>query len=271
MSGRKNIGIFFFNAAIFVLLEIAALGLLSHSGTLQHQWFFRGFNAVNSVFWGTGETIGGYFSLRKQNDDLARENFELVQELRAYRESDRDLGSMDFETVGNFTYIHSVITKHGAGKQHNYLILNKGADDGVLNGSGVITPDGIVGIVDGTSRQYSHVMSFQNADMVISARIGRDGTVGPLSWDGISGRGALLKEIPLNNPFEEGDTVYTSGFSSLFPSDIPLGVLGESRIVNGSSFEIKVSLFRDISDTRYATVVINNDTEEITELVEGVQ
>jgi rod shape-determining protein MreC len=63
-----------------------------------------------------------------------------------------------------------------------------------------------------------------------------------------------------------GDTVYTSGFSSIFPPDIPLGVTGESRIVNGATSEIKVRLFEDFSALRHVTIVENLGREEIKEL-----
>lgn len=269
MSGRRNISSYFFNAAVFIFLEIAALSFLSHNGQMQNRWMFRGFNAINSALWGTGENIAGYFSLKSRNEDLAMENYMLLQQLRAYQGAEKELELSDVETIRNFTYIHSAITKHSSNKQHNCIILDKGADDGVVNGSGVITSNGVIGVVDAISRRYAHVMSFNNKDMVISARIGKDGAVGPLRWDGISKTGAILSEIPHSTPFEQGDTVYTSGFSALFPADIPLGVLGESKIVNGSTKEIKVRLFQDISNARYVTVVINNEREEIEEL-EGV-
>ena len=67
-----------------------------------------------------------------------------------------------------------------------------------------------------------------------------------------------------------GDTVYTSGFSSIFPPDIPLGVTGESRIVNGSTSEIKVRLFEDFASLRYVTIVENLGRKEI-KLLEDMQ
>ena len=125
---------------------------------------------------------------------------------------------------------------------------------------------GVVGIVDAVSRNYSYGRSFRNSDMVISARIGLTGTVGALSWDGIHSNGAVLREIPLHIRLNEGDTVYTSGFSSLFPPDIPLGTTGEYVVENGATYEVKIRLFEDFSSVRYVTVVSNTDREEITEL-----
>jgi rod shape-determining protein MreC len=73
----------------------------------------------------------------------------------------------------------------------------------------------------------------------------------------------LLKEIPLQCKFHPGDTIYTSGYSSIFPADIPLGVTGESRIVNGATNEIKIKLFQDFSTLRYVTVVTNVGAKEM--------
>ena len=68
--------------------------------------------------------------------------------------------------------------------------------------------------------------------------------------------------------FHPGDTVYTRGYSSIFPPDIPLGVLGEARIVNGATYEINVDLFEDFGARRYVTVVDNTAQEEMKKLEE---
>ena len=87
-----------------------------------------------------------------------------------------------------------------------------------------------------------------------------------MSWDGIHSNGALLQEIPHHMEIAKGDTVFTSGFSSIFPPDIPLGITSESRIVNGSTYEIQVRLFEDFAALRHVTVVENLGREEIKQL-----
>lgn len=89
-----------------------------------------------------------------------------------------------------------------------------------------------------------------------------------MTWDGFSSNGAILKEIPHHVEFQPGDTVYTSGYSSIFPPDIPLGTTGDSRIVNGATYEIEISLFEDFGALRYVTVVENMGREEIKSLEE---
>ena len=82
-------------------------------------------------------------------------------------------------------------------------------------------------------------------------------------WDGVSSGKALIKEIPLQYKYQPGDTVYTSGHSLVFPPDIPLGIAGGSRVINGATNEIEVNLFQDFSSIRYVTVVHNNSFDEI--------
>ena len=268
MFRRGNIIIFIVNAAIFIALEIAALAMLRNNGQLQNLWISKGAHGFMAGVWGCTEDIRHYFSLKKENEDLAGMVFRQAQALRLYREqTGRDIPSdTTFDTVGNFRYIPASVSKTTRNSQHNYIIIDKGSDDGVSPGSGIITDKGVVGIVDAVSRNYSYGRSFRNSDMVISARIGLTGTVGALSWDGIHSNGAVLREIPLHIRLNEGDTVYTSGFSSLFPPDIPLGTTGEYVVENGATYEVKIRLFEDFSSVRYVTVVSNTDREEITEL-----
>ena len=86
------------------------------------------------------------------------------------------------------------------------------------------------------------------------------------AWDGVSKNKALLKEIPHHIALAAGDTVYTSGYSSIFPADIPLGTAGEAKIVNGATYEIQVTLLEDLESLRYAIIVGNLGNGEITKL-----
>ena len=256
------------NAAIFIFLEIAALNMLSNNGTVQNMWFSKGIHGLMGTIWGSTEQMKDYFSLKRRNDHLAQENFELRTRLAEYEVANEVASDavVDCKTAGGYRYIPAVIRKISNNTQHNYMIINKGSNDGVTNGSGVITGKGAIGVIDAVSGNYSYAISFKNHMMNISARLGKEGAVGPLSWDGKSSSGAILKEIPHHVEFAPGDTVYTSGFSSIFPPDIPLGVTGTSRIVNGATYEIQVTLFENFGALRYVTIVENLGKDEIKNL-----
>ena len=252
----------------FVLLEIAALSMLKHAGSLQDIWVTKASHRVMAWAWGGFDSIGHYFSLKTEHENLAEENAMLAEELRRSQDRVRtamENGLLTDTTIvfAGFDHIPASIVKISRNKQHNYFILNKGYEDGVQPQSGVITTTGIVGIIDAVDKHYSYGLSFMNTGISISARLGNEGAVGPLTWDGVSMDGAVLKEIPLQYKYAPGDTVWTSGYSSLFPPDIPLGIAGQSRVVNGAVNEIDVDLFQNYSALRYVTVVSNSGREEI--------
>ena len=255
------------NAAIFIFLEIAALNMLKNNGSIQGMWMSTGIQKVQDAIWGGSQRISDYFHLKKANEALAQENFRLRLQLEQMMVMHPETSENGFShlgnTAGNFRFTPAEIAKISNNTQHNYMIIGKGAEDGVVQGAGVITGKGAVGIIDAVSEHYSYARSFKNHEMSISARLGRSGAVGPLSWDGRSSSGAILTEIPHHVEFQPGDTVYTSGYSSIFPADIPLGTAGDATIVNGATYEIKIRLFEDFGALRHVTIVENLGSEEM--------
>ena len=224
--------------------------------------------------WGMSHDIKDYFSLRERNDMLAYENYELstrvaeLEELLTDRIRTSDLPS---DGIANgYRYVAATIEKISNNTQHNYIIINKGSEHGVTKGSGIITRKGAIGVIDAVSDRFSYARSFKNNKMNISARLGKEGAVGPMAWDGFSSSRAILSEIPHHVNFEKGDTVFTSGYSSIFPPDIPLGTAGEAKIVNGATYDIEINLFEDFGALRYVTIVENIGKEEIEELEGGL-
>lgn len=256
------------NLAVFILLEIAALLMLSNNNTLQRLWIARVSHGFMAKTWGTSQAVGNYFRLKKQNDELALENERLKETLRGYETAARESNPSSQPVLrgDGFRYIPAIIIKSGTNSQHNYLILDKGKDDGVVENSGIITSKGVIGIVDAVSKHYSFAISFLNKELNISARIDTSGAVGPLAWDGLRTDEAVLREIPLQFRYNPGDTVYTSGYSAIFPPDIPLGVAGEAKVINGATNEIRVKLFQDHSALKYVTIIENTRIREIEEI-----
>lgn len=246
------------------------MNLLRNNGELQDRWVAKWTHGIMAGVWGCTESVKDYFSLRQKNDELALENHRLAQLVRHYRlitGRDSALDTMSMTApVGDFSYIPATIIKMSANKQHNYMIISKGSEDGILPLSGIITEHGVIGIVDAVSKNFSYAISFTNSGITISGRIGREGVTGPMSWDGRSSRGAVITDIPLHLVITPGDTVYTSGYSTIFPPDIPLGTVKGAKVVNGSSYEVSVTLFEDFKKLKYITVAHNIRKSEIEEL-----
>ncbi len=252
-------------AVVFVLLETAALLFLHFSGPLQRSWIARGMQAGYGAIWGSTEAVKQYFALSKENARLSLENEILSMQLYGYKAAAQEYNyaASVGDTVARFHFIPAQVKKISSNKQHNYIILAKGSEDGVVPMSGVVTSHGVVGIVDVVSKNYCYAMSFKNKNVEISARVGHEGAIGILSWDGMRSNGAVLDGIPQHMAIEKGDTVYTSGYSDRFPAGIPLGKVVKKAIVSGTYYRINVELFEDCSNCRYATIVTSVDRDEI--------
>ncbi len=269
MARRRNTGYFITTAVVFIVLEAAAVTLVFLRGSVQNSMLTEGTHWLMDEVWGGMEGFKYYFSLNRENSLLAEENEKLHIELAHYQsESERAAHSLDVaDTIDNFVYLPAKIRKTSRNRQHNYIILDRGSDDGVHPLSGVVTEHGVLGIVDAVSRHYCYARSFRNPDMEVSARIGLTGPLGTLSWDGLKEDGAILNGIPQHIDVQVGDTVYTSGFSDIFPADIPLGTI-VSTGGGGTHYKINIRLFTNARSRRFATIAYNIDMEEIENLEE---
>ena len=265
MARSRSVGARILCAAVLILLETAAIVMLNHNNSMQRLWTMRLSHGFMAKTWGFTQKVRGYFSLAGQNEELALENHRLREMIREYENAAKaaDISLQSVARDDGFVYTPAQIIKSGTNSQHNYLILDKGSEDGIVQNSGIISSKGVIGIVDAVSRHYSYAISFLNTEVNISSRLGGTGAVGPLAWDGKNTDGAILKEIPLQYRYSPGDTVYTSGYSVIFPPDIPLGTAGDASIINGATNEITVNLFQDYTALKFVTIVRNTRAAEI--------
>lgn len=254
------------SAAVFVILEIAALLMLRSSSILQDIWFTKLSFRVTGLLWRNSESIKDYFNLRKQNEDLSADLFSLQAEilkLRSRQEvleqelSKVDLGSSEFE------YIPATIVKMSHNNSHNYIIINKGSKDGIKAPAGIVSSKGVVGIIGSVDEHYSYGLTLMNNDVRIGAKLGREELTAMVVWDGISTNKALALDIPPHHTIFPGDTVVTSGYSSVFPAQIPIGTTGQAQLVDGSTVRVGIDLFQDFETLRYVTIVQSLVSDQI--------
>jgi rod shape-determining protein MreC len=139
-------------------------------------------------------------------------------------------------------------------KQHNYLVLDIDRWENIVPDMGVITDNGVVGIIVNTSMHYATVMSLLNRDFKISARIKQSGYLGTLMWDGLDYREAILSEVPQHVSITVGDTIETSSYSAVFPEGIFIGTVTSYETKKGNFHEIRVKLEVDFKKLRYVNI-----------------
>ncbi len=253
---------------LFLIFEIISLILVVSYNNYQRVKFLNSSNNTIGAIYEFNNSVNDYFHLRRINDELASQNAtlrNLLQEQVNERIENRH--QKDSLSGKTFVYISALIVNNSANKQNNYLTLNRGYVHGVKPDMAIICPDGVVGVINHVSKNYSTGISLLNKRLFISAKIKRDGNYGSLVWDGMDYRKALLREIPIHIPLIVGDTIVTSGYSSIFPEGIMIGTIREFDIRNGSNYyTIEVDLSTNFKTISYVNIVQNVKQIEIRQL-----
>jgi rod shape-determining protein MreC len=245
-------------AIVFLMLESVALALLSYSTYYQQTRLFGAMQLVQNFCYEVVSEVTDYVSLKSYNEQLLAENARLHNLIDHYQHADTTLQakrSFDPRSGKLMTYVPANVVGGTTNKQYNLFTLNVGEWEGVSPEMGVITSDGVVGIVINTSAHYSTVMSLLNRDLRISGRLRRTGYLGTVQWDGVGYREVMLTEVPQHVEVAVGDTVETSGYSSMFPEGIFIGTVSSYATQKGNFHEIRVKLNLDFKKLRYVTVV----------------
>jgi rod shape-determining protein MreC len=262
----------FFKRNYFLLL-FAALEFLSFSFVFRNNYyheagFFNSANGVAGSIYKIQSGITSYFNLTEINRQLAEENAQMHNVLS--KPSDT-AGMRKYKSVTRygqqFNYVLGEVIDNSTNSTDNYITLDIGRKQGISNGMGVISPSGIVGIVVNVSDNYAVVMSLLHKSSQISAMLKKDGTFGTLHWKGTDYRYSTLSQIPMSEKLKAGDTIVTSGFSSLFPKGITIGNIETYETIPEQYFySIEVRLSTNFKNLRYVYVVSNIMKEEKTEL-----
>lgn len=215
---------------------------------------------TGSVFT-TFNNVSEYFALKKANDILVEENARLRETLSSsFIITDTCL---NYTSDINYQYTSAKVISNSIHKRKNYLMLNKGSDQGIKRDMGVVCPKGIVGTVIDVSKHFSRVMPVINTSNKINARIKKNDHLGNIEWDGKDYQYCLLTDIPSHVRLFKGDTIITSGNSFIFPKGILIGTVDEYYSIQGEKFaKARVRFSVDYNNLYYAYVITNLMLEE---------
>ncbi len=259
-------------AILFVLLELLSFHLIRNQNSYQRASFFNAFSNLKSRIHNESYSLRRYLNLNEINYALVQENKQLRNYLKDnYKTSITDFISID-DSIENkwYDYEEVKIINNSTNKQHNYITLNKGSIQGIEPEMGVISSNGVVGIVHSVSRNFALVLPILNSDFKLSSRIKRNNYFGSLSWDGSDYRFATLNEIPYHVELFKGDTIVTSGFSPHFPEGIIVGFIEDFEVKDGNFYTIKVLLANDFKQISNVYVIDNLFKDEQINLEKSV-
>lgn len=257
-------------AILFIFLEVIALIFLFSRNNFQRAAFLNSSNQVSGDIYARSNTVVNYFRLSAINRELAEENARLRQtvfHVMGDTIPDSGIAVRYLLADSGYTFLSARVINNSVNRQYNYLTLNKGSNDGVQPDMGVATVDGIVGVVMNVSPSYSTAISLLNQRWNVPAKIKKNNYFGPMSWDGRDYRYALLNDIPFHVELAAGDTIVTSGFSTIFPEGLLLGVVDSFSKEGGDNFyNIRVKLSVDFKSLSHVEIIGNRHRDEIESL-----
>jgi len=183
-----------------------------------------------------------YLSLRnahRENENLRAQVADL--KLRLQRLEGRAATADRLEQLLAFRESHSdapllaarVIAASPAGTS-KVIYVNRGERDGVRKDMGVVTPDGVVGKVLEVYPSTAQVLLVTDRESGVGARLAT------LRVQGVArgtGEAALLMHYVINDlEVPVGERIVTSGQDRIFPKDLPVGTVSETK--PGSPFKV---------------------------------
>ena len=129
---------------------------------------------------------------------------------------------LDFQRESKMTILPArVINMSASPYLSSSLSIDVGLESGVEENDPVITPKGIIGKTTIVGNNASIVQMINDVNFRLSVRIKPSGSTGIMRW--LDGDLYLIKEVQKNANVNIGDKVVTSGFSDIFPDDLPVG------------------------------------------------
>lgn len=208
-----------------------------------------------------------YFGLREENERLASENAYFLSLIQSEDSIAIDTTLPLYSETFSFQYIPAKVIDNSVTESINYIMLNKGSKSGVEKGQGVITGQGVVGIVTHTSEDYSMAMSVVSTKSRISVKHEQTGALGNLTWNGASPWVLSIDNVSKTNVIAVGDTFNTAGFSNFFPPSIPAAIVTSVEQDPSTSFlYIDASLSINIDKIDHVYIVKSKDKPQIDSL-----
>ena len=262
---------------LFLLLEGISIVLVVCFNNYQKATLFTSANSIAGNIYTAMTDVDSYFGLKDENEALINHNNALINEievlknrLRKYEDSTSIAVIEQTYHNDGFYYNTAKVVNNSINKINNFITIDKGLSQGVGDQMGVFNHQGVIGVTVTASDNFTVVMPLLNSRSIISCKV-KDKALCTLKWDGSDTQHSYLIDLPRYELFESGDTVVTSGFSSMFPAGIPLGQIERLEdSADGQSYRAQVKLFVDFSNIDNVFVVGNNNREEQENLEESI-
>ena len=248
---------------VFVLLEVFCFVFIVKNSNYWGATYFSTAGSVAAQVLKTSNSIAQYTKLRETNEALAQENRRLNETLVRLGQS-RPAGAppiyqVDSAFARRFAFVTvAKVINATTFNPNNYITIDKGYDDGVREGMGVLAPTGVVGKVKFTNAHQSLITSVLHSQFKISAKLTRSGEIGFVEWEGTDATSVLLNDVSRYKKVSKGDSAVASELNSVFPAGAMIGRVRSVKVNRDQTFyDIVLSLSTDFTRLSYVYLVDN--------------
>ena len=195
--------------------------------------------------------------LQEQNLKLALQVESMLQ-LAAENKRLKDM--LNYKRESTLTLLPAKVVGTGAGVNLNSISIDVGRLSGVHRNNPVITPRGVVGKTVVVGENTSIVQLLSDLNYRLSVRIMPGGYTGILRW--VEGDLCEVREVQRNAKVQVGDKVVTSGFSDIYPKNLPVGkVIGILEEQGRFEKVVSVQIYESLGSLINVFVIIDQTNE----------
>lgn len=267
----------YFYVILFIILEVLSIYILVKNNRYQNSHFYNISTEVSGNIAAANQNIRELFALRQSNKELQEENSYLRAKLieshiknilntdTTYTDS---IHYVDSTYKPFYTYIPTNITYSTTGLNNNLFIVNAGKKHGIEIGMSVISPNGIVGIINKVSTNFSSIISVLHSESKVSIKLAKSSYTGSLIWAKTDYKHGVIIDIPSHVKINIGEPIVTSGFSLSFPENILVGHIKTVLPSDNSDFhKIQIEFSQDYRNLDKVYIVKNLQIEELKTLM----
>ena len=227
---------------ILVIVFFAIVNLFGFSNNIKNA-FFAVSSPVQKVFWNSGSRVSNLFqafynvkNLNSENEYLKKKNQRLLAEIA---EIESALGenkilrhAFNIGMEESFDLVFAEVTA----KQGDFIIINKGLEQGILENMPVVTAEKIVcGKTKEVYKDFARVMLITSKENSFGVKIQGKEIFG-LAKGG--GQGSLyLDRIPKDKEIYENDIIVTTSLGDAFPKGLLTGEIKEVSRSDAEPFQ----------------------------------
>ena len=259
---------------LFLLIEGIAVWCYATATPYTESKILARTTALGSTVSGTVNDISNFMSLPEQNKLLTARVAQLELELQL---RDAQLATLmpveEYAPIvdsldAKFLYHPARVVTMTTNRRHNYIVLDRGADSGIYENMGVITPNReFVGTVVSCTDSFAIVMPLLNTRFKIGGRLVGSDYVCSIYWEGVSQYAVTAVEISKYAEPEEGMIINVE--SDRFPQDVKVGTIESSQInASKSAYSAELRIAADMQSLSNLLVVENTEQKQLNELIE---